>query len=268
MEPEQAKKCHERLDAATIISGLDSLGLAGFGVQVLDEVTSTNTVAADRISGLDAPNGGFLVTAELQTAGRGRLDRQWESPSGAGIALTIALPETEFPAEHLSLVPLAVGLAVRDAVSAFGLDVALKWPNDVVLVGPDGLRKLSGILVQRHSGWIITGVGVNVSLSREQLPIPTATSLYIEGIDASRNDLIPAIVNGFKSRVASLGTLEFLADYSAACCTIGQEVRVEGVGGSMVCGRAEGLTEDGALLVRIEDGPAVAINSGDVVHVR
>ena len=239
-----------------------------FEVQVEDEVTSTNTVAIDRINAGNAPINGFAVTAELQTAGRGRLDRQWESPSGAGIALTIALPESAFPEGYLSLVPLAVGLAARDAITRLGLDVSLKWPNDLVLVGPGGLRKLGGILVQRHPGWIIAGIGINVSLSREQLPIPTATSLYIEGIDTTRNELIPAVIGGFLSRIASLGTPEFLADYSAACCTIGQEVRVEGVGGSVVSGRAEGIAADGALLVRIEDGASVAINSGDVLHVR
>ena len=239
-----------------------------FEVQVEDEVTSTNTVAIDRINAENAPINGFAVTAELQTAGRGRLDRQWESPSGAGIALSIALPESAFPEGHLSLVPLAVGLAAREAITPLGLDVSLKWPNDLVLVGPDGLRKLGGILVQRHPGWIIAGIGINVSLSREQLPIPTATSLYIEGIDASRNELIPAVIGGFLSRIEALRSEAFLTDYSAACCTIGQEVRVEGVGGSVIAGIAEGIAADGALLVVDADGTSSTINSGDVVHVR
>lgn len=256
------------MDQNAILSGLESSGLVGFPVEVHDEVTSTNSVAIDSINRGHAPADGFAVTAELQTAGRGRLDRQWESPSGAGIALTIALPELKFPEDKFSLIPLAVGLAARSVLIAAGCDVSLKWPNDLVIVGSDGLRKLGGILVQRHPGWIIAGIGINISLTREQLPIPTATSLNIEGIDASRNELIPSVIAGYVSRIESIGSAEFLTEYVDACCTFGAQVRVEGVAGSIVSGTASGINADGALLVTIDDGSTVAIQSGDVMHVR
>ncbi|HEX4654162.1 MAG TPA: biotin--[acetyl-CoA-carboxylase] ligase, partial [Mycobacteriales bacterium] len=146
-----------RLTAALCRSGPGSGGLWR-EVRVVEETTSTN--ADVRAAADDGAAEGLVVIAERQTGGRGRLDRQWDSPARAGVLLSL-LVRPSVPAARLPLLPLLTGLAVAEAVrSVAELPAMVKWPNDVLVDG----RKLGGILVERTpDGAVVVGVGLNVS---------------------------------------------------------------------------------------------------------
>lgn len=167
-------------------------------IEILASVDSTNRYLSDRAAaaGVD----GLVVTAECQTGGRGRLGRQWHSPLGASIALSIGY-RCRRPAAALEGLSLAVGLGVLEALDPEGhLGLALKWPNDVL--GPAG--KLSGILVEvagfgsSHAD-VIIGIGVNYQLPAAVVAaIPQATQSYLEltgSPQRTRNELIGALLN-------------------------------------------------------------------------
>ena len=120
-----------------------------------------------------------VVTAEEQRAGRGRLDRAWSTTPGTSIAASVLVPRpTTAPP---GWVPLIVGLALRDALtSTSGVEVALKWPNDL-LVPTDGDRKVAGILAELTPHGVVVGTGVNIDQERADLPVDTATSLRLAG---------------------------------------------------------------------------------------
>lgn len=217
-----------------------------------------------------APEGTVHATAH-QTSGRGRLDRQWESPAGSGLALSILLRPTEIPDAQWTWIPLLAGVAVAQAVEAVapGLEVRLKWPNDIEVSG----RKLAGLLVERietsDGPAAVVGIGLNVAMTTDQLPIPNATSLAIEGVSADADavrqvllDRFGALYGRWRSEVGDAG--RSLRDaYLAASGTVGQDVVVAMSDGSTVEGAATDIDEFGRLVV---DGQPVG--AGDVTHVR
>jgi BirA family biotin operon repressor/biotin-[acetyl-CoA-carboxylase] ligase len=237
---------------------------------MLDEAGSTNDELADRAASGGLPAFTALVTAH-QTAGRGRRDRGWTTPAGRGLAISVLLPAP--PPADAAWLPLAAGLAMRDAVAALlpGADVAVKWPNDVLV----GERKVCGVLGRLTAHGVVMGAGVNVRLTRDELPVPTATSLVLEGaVDGP--DLDDRLLAGYLARLRGLvdGLLERGAEASglraaaaAACSTLGREVRVELPDGSALGGRATAIAPDARLVVRTASGDE-AVAAGDVVHVR
>src|SRR3954468_2469752 len=159
---------------------LESLGSPWRTVEVLEESPSTNAELARRARE-GAPEG-LVVVAEHQSAGRGRLDRVWVTPPRAALTVSLLVDPAAVPVGRWPWLPLLTGLAVVDAVAAVaGLGASLKWPNDVLLGG----RKVAGILterVERDGGAVaVVGVGLNVSSTRAELPVETATSLALAG---------------------------------------------------------------------------------------
>lgn len=235
----------------------------GWSVDLHATAGSTNALGADRPAGT-------LVVADHQTAGRGRLDRTWETPPGSALTFSAVvdpgLEDADWP-----LLPLGVALGVADAVRGLsGLDVAVKWPNDLLL-GADGeQRKVAGILLERVPGpdgtpLAVIGIGINTGLVEADLPVPTATSLAIAGADVDRTALLGAVADALTLVLASLrrSTGEVLARYRAECDTIGREVEVSLPDGTTLTGTATGLDQHGRLLVGDR-----TIGAGDVVHVR
>ena len=135
--------------------------------QAVDACASTNDLAL-AWARAGAPHGA-IVTAEQQTAGRGRHGRVWASPPGRSIYLSIVvrLP----PGVPVPPLTLAVGVGVCDAVRAEGVAAAgLKWPNDVLVVGAAGPRKLAGVLCEASGDAVVVGIGVNVNGAASELP--------------------------------------------------------------------------------------------------
>jgi BirA family biotin operon repressor/biotin-[acetyl-CoA-carboxylase] ligase len=244
---------------------LSSVSLPSWDVTYVAATGSTNAVAATD------PVPGRVVVTDHQTAGRGRLDRGWETP--AGMALTFsAVVDPELPDRHWPWLPLLAGVAVADAVRrASGLVTSLKWPNDVLV----GDRKLAGILVERVAGASgpVAVVGVGVNVHQTELPVPHATSLALEGAALDRADLLQAVLAGISGELAGWRSsggdpAGLRASYTAQCGTLGRDVRVELPGGRTTDGRAEDVDPLGRLVVRGADGGTQALSAGDVVHLR
>jgi BirA family biotin operon repressor/biotin-[acetyl-CoA-carboxylase] ligase len=219
-----------------------------------------------------APEGSVLV-AEAQTAGRGRLGRTWLSPPGAGLMFSVLLRPGEVSPARRGWVPLLTGVAIASAVrDATGLDARLKWPNDVLV----GDRKLAGILAEQSADAIVVGAGINVSASRDELPVGSATSLALEGALAGRPRLLGAILGEIERLYLAwaggpspgdpdaCGLRDEYRRYSA---TLGRQVRVEFPGGDAAGGTAADIDAGGRLVVHTPDGP-LAVSAGDVVHLR
>ncbi len=232
-----------------------ALAPEGWRLDVLTETPSTNAVVAERARA-GAP-AGLVVVAELQVAGRGRLDRTWVSPPRAGLTFSVLL-RPELPPEQWSWIPLWAGLAVADAVrDRCGLATELKWPNDVLVGG----RKVCGLLAEATGdGAVVLGIGLNVTTRREELPHDGASSLALEGASTTdRDTLLRAVLRSW-SAVAAAADPDA---YRARCGTLGRRVRVELPGGRAVEGTAEAVDDEGRLVV---DGTPYA--AGDVVHLR
>lgn len=251
----------------------ERLTAAPWPVEVLAEAGSTNVLLAERARAGAGP--GVLVT-EHQTAGRGRLDRTWETPARAALTFSVLLRPEVDPARWPWL-PLLVGSAVRTALHGSAhAEPTLKWPNDVLI----GDRKVAGILVERvesRSGSAaVIGIGLNVSTTADELPVPSATSLAIElgrsGEVPDRTDLLLALLSEldrvYRSWVTGSQEDVFLkASYARHCSTLGQRVRVDLPGDEVLEGTARDLDDSGRLVVATSTGE-VAVGAGDVVHVR
>ena len=143
-----------------------------------------------------------VFTADFQTAGRGRLDHRWLSAPGKNLVMSAVLPVEGLPPDHVATLPLAVGLAVAEALGricrAGGVDVevALKWPNDVLVGG----RKICGVLCERSGDCVIAGVGVNVGETDFPEEIAwRATSLAALGVEANVRDVLSAVLKSLGS---------------------------------------------------------------------
>jgi len=241
-------------------------------VEVLPETTSTNAVCAQRARAGEPA--GLVVTTEHQYAGRGRLDRVWEMPPRAALAASVLL-RPALPPERWPWLPLMVGVAVARTVGG-----RLKWPNDVLL-GPE-LKKVCGVLVERvdvSSGSTggdlgpaaVLGIGINTSLTPEELPIPGATSLLIErGEEVDRTAVLAELLEQIAAAYALLehDPDRLATDYVALSATLGQRVRAELPGGGVLAGTANGIDEHGRLLITGADGVESPVGAGDIVHLR
>ena len=246
-----------------------ALGARWPRVEVVAEVDSTNAVL---LADDNAPDRTLLV-AEHQVAGRGRLDRTWTSPARAGLTFSVLL-RPEAPVDTWGWLPLLAGLAARDAlITATGVDVALKWPNDL-LARPSEMKR-AGILAQTTGPAVVIGIGLNVSTSEDELPVETATSLALEGaVDLDRTRLLGAIAGQIDERVmqwtdahGDAGACGLAADYRAACLTLDRDVTVSTTNGPVHKGRAVGIDPDGRLQLE-GNGRITAIGAGDVEHLR
>lgn len=231
----------------------------------IDIVAETGSTNADLAAAPDAADGTVLV-AEWQNAGRGRLGRVWSAPPRSGLFLSVMLRPPAHGHGGLGWLPLVTGVAVAAAIRGTGgVEAALKWPNDVLA----GERKLGGILAERlDNGAVVIGMGVNVSLRDDELPVPTATSIELEGGHGDRDALLRAILRELAARYTDWASGKSArADYLRRCATLGREVRVELPAGRELTGTAVDVNSDGCLVVRTPGGTR-PVSAGDVVHVR
>jgi BirA family transcriptional regulator, biotin operon repressor / biotin---[acetyl-CoA-carboxylase] ligase len=228
--------------------------------------TNADVAAAARDGALE----GLVLVAAHQTAGRGRLGRSWEAPPGTGLALSMLLRPGSVPPQRWPWLPLLVGVVVVEALGSYiGADVAVKWPNDVLLDG----SKVAGILVERvdtaAGPAAVVGIGLNISAAP-----PGATSLVAAGhAEASRDGVLDAVLTGFGDRYEAWqrgagDPAPWLAHaYRAVCDTLGREVRAELPGRDPVEGRAIDVDEAGRLVVGTPSG-TVAVGAGEIIHLR
>ena len=210
---------------------------------------------------------GTTIVAEIQTAGRGRLGRTWESPWGSGVWMSVLVRPADQPRASWAWLPLIAALAVKDALaSACSLECGLKWPNDLVSEG-DEVRKLGGILVEvAGPDAVVVGIGVNMSLVKEELPTQAATSVLLEGGEPDREAFVVALQGALEARLADWRAGESpIDDYRGACVTVGRQVTVHLPDGTELVGLAEGVSDDGHLMVN-RQGNTVIVAAGDVIH--
>ena len=238
-------------------------------VTVLPIVDSTNT-ALKRMAADGAPDGTILI-ADEQTGGRGRLGRQFDSPPGMGLYLSVLL-RPQGQAAEATHATLRAGLAVADAVEAVtGLQVGIKWPNDLVY----GTQKLCGILsemgVEAESGrmdWLIVGIGVNCNQLAGDFP-PELRSMAASlrqccGQPVLRARLAAALIRQLTALEDDLADpSRYLPRYAARCITLHREVQLARAG-TLIHAVATGIAPDGGLEVRLDDGSAAVFGSGEV----
>ncbi len=260
---------------------------------------STGSTNADLVAAAASPDrlqwpDLSALVAEMQLAGRGRLDRQWVSPAGSSMIVSVLLrPGTagrRFPPRALSWLSLLAAIALIDALgSTAGIKADLKWPNDVLVKG----QKLAGILAQLTPAGeptvpgseagpaVVVGTGVNVTQRPEELPVDTATSLAIEGaVTLDRNVLLPAYLARFgvlylafcaaegDPRCPLDGGGSLMQRATAAMVTLGTQVRADLPGDKSLYGVAVGLDATGSLLLTDAQGSTHVVSAGDVVHLR
>ena len=240
----------------------------------VDVVELTGSTNADLVAQATEASDRTALIAANQSAGRGRLARQWVAPANSNVAISALFHPHGLSGEALGLIPLATGLALVDALTTTaGLPeekVRLKWPNDVLVGG----RKICGILVEAASFKpisLVVGIGVNISIETDELPVPHATSLLLENAEnIDRTDISAAILSALSRREQQLHTApaQLMADYRRVCATIGQEVRAEMPGDRVIVGTAVDVRDDGELLIRDESGTVHVVAAGDVSHLR
>ena len=239
------------------------------GRTVYFDATDSTNIQARRLAEAHAPHG-TLVVSDRQDGGKGRRGRSWASPSGVGIWMSLIL-RPEIAPSSASMLTLAAALAVREGIQEeTGLSPLIKWPNDLVLNG----KKICGILTEMSTElmeiqYVITGIGINVN-QREFPPEirDTATSLSLEaGRSFRRSSLIAAILKAFeKDYEAFLKTGDLsllLEEYNACLVNRGKEVCILDPSGEYRA-VAEGIDENGSLLVTLPDGTRREIISGEV----
>lgn len=248
---------------------------------IVKEAASTNDALV--ASANDEVDFSVVVTGS-QTAGRGRLGRSWVAPAGKSLSASVLLRPVlpggrPLGLEHFGWLPLIAGAAMSLAIAPLvSGTVRLKWPNDVQI---DGL-KVCGVLAELvpKGDAVVMGSGVNLSLTREELPTEVSTSLVLAGATLEGDDLADAVLSAYLTNLRALcsdfvdhgadveasGTRELL---TRLCSTIGAVVRVELPGGGEIRGIATGIDGSGRLLVRQRsNGQVVAVAAGDVTHLR
>jgi BirA family biotin operon repressor/biotin-[acetyl-CoA-carboxylase] ligase len=259
------------LTAWEIQAGLGTEQL-GKKVHFFPNVDSTNT-AAFRLA-LNGVSEGEVVVVESQHAGKGRMGRRWESPSGVNIYLSIILRPT-FPPSKIPLITLMTAVVCAEAIEEVtGLMPAIKWPNDLLIDD----KKLGGILTEADMemdriNFVIVGIGINVNMPRSAFPPSirdTATSLQeVLGKQVLRVPLIKSLLRKFElwyTRFKEGRGEEIKRRWEELSQIRGKEVSVDFMG-ETVQGTALEIDADGALLVQEAGGEVKRIVAGDV-HVR
>ncbi len=218
--------------------------------RVHHRVTDSTNERAKELALAGAPHG-TLVTADEQTAGRGRQGREWTAPPGSAVLMSVVLRELD------EMLPLAAAVAVAEAVPG---ETSIKWPNDVWIDG----KKLAGILVEGRpqEGWAVLGIGLNVTT--EEFPAElaeTATSLRLAGIEETAEAALAALLRSLDGWLGA-PPARVLKAWRERDALRGQRVRWadgEGVAG--------GIDDSGALIVETADG-RVTLDAGEVHLLR
>lgn len=251
----------KELSATAITEGLDTK-IIGRKVIYLPTVTSTMDVA--REEALKGTDEGMVVIAGEQTAGRGRLKHRWLTPAG-NVALSVILRPAIKSLPYLIMVAsLAVVISIKSVVGAGG---QIKWPNDILIDG----KKVCGILIENEVrgnkvAYSIVGIGINVSLKvKDYIEISeTAVGLNSKPSLDLRTKLIRSLLQEFEQLYVKLPDGNNIYEaWRKNLVTLGKKVKATW-GEQVITGTAEDVDEDGALMIRGEDGKLTKVVAGDV----
>lgn len=232
------------------------------------QLDSTNTEIA-RLA-MQGAEHGTVVVAELQTAGRGRKGRSWESPAGENIYMSVLL-RPDFVPDKAPMLTLVMAYSVAQVIEEFEFaEVQIKWPNDLVLSG----KKICGILTEMQLkgseiDYVVVGVGINVNTRKFPVELEDkATSLFLEsGSKFERETIVENIVDNFEHayrQFCNAQDLSFLQEvYNSMLVNAGKEVRVLEPGNEYTA-YAQGINSKGELMVRMLNGEEKAIYAGEV----
>ncbi|MFD4944340.1 biotin--[acetyl-CoA-carboxylase] ligase [Streptomyces sp. NPDC058409] len=276
------------LNVPALRRGLLRPGGLWTSLDVVETTGSTNSDLAGRAAAGLA--GGAVLVAEEQTAGRGRLDRTWTAPARSGLFFSVFLTPGDVPVHRWGWLPLLTGVAAATGLArAAGVDMSLKWPNDLLVKIPkdsdrlrpgetplDEERKTGGILAERAGDGVVVGIGLNVSLRADELPTPTAGSLALAGaVSTDRETLLRGVLRSLEhwygqwraadGDAAASGLQEA---YAAGCATLGRTVRAQLPGDRTLTGEAVAIDGDGRLILSTGDGLQEPVSAGDIVHLR
>lgn len=229
-------------------------------LEVVPETGSTSADLAARLAQGDYVMDGAWLIADRQTAGRGRLGRAWQDGAGNFMGSTVVHLRTADPSpETLALV---AGLALHEVINPKLAEPAvLKWPNDLLVGG----AKLAGILLERAGEAVIVGIGVNLTQAPE-LADRMTTSLADLGVPTDRDTFAADLARQFAidlDRWRSFGLGPIVSRWTAAGYQAGTQLEVDDQG-QRLFGTFAGLTDAGALQLRLADGTLRAINAGEV----
>lgn len=249
-----------------------STNYIGKEIYYFPELKSTNIIAKEkalhRAEGIDE---GTLIIAERQSAGKGRLGREWFSPAG-GIWLSIILYPQLSPS-YISRITLMTAVAVVKAIKVCTrIESQIKWPNDILI----DEKKVCGILTEMSAeldmiNWVVVGIGINVNIDIRDFPKDiqenTISLKEISGKEISRVKLVQTFLQEFEKYYESLKRREFssiLKEWKLYSHTLGKKIRVD-IGEKIITGEVIDINESGALILKKEDGELVEIISGTII---
>ncbi len=246
------------------------LGTKIIGREIFYKETLGSTMDEALRLGIAGAVAGTLVCAEIQSQGRGRMGRSWVSPPGKGIYASLLLrPKT--PLNEVAQLTLVSAVAIAEALcNVSGLDVRIKWPNDILIGG----KKVVGVLTELNAEmdrvrFVVVGFGINVNTLAAELPAE-ATSLKIEAKqDFSRVVVFQEVLRSFEKWLDIFekeGFAPIRTRWKELSSTLGQRVKFIEPAGEVV-GLAFDLAPDGSLLLRQDSGEVVKKYSGDALHV-
>ena len=237
-----------------------------YDIHRYDSIDSTN-IEALKEARLGAEEG-LTVIAREQTAGRGRQGRTWWSIKDAGLYLSIVL-RPEMNAEFLTLIPLAAAVAVYDSLADAGLQLDIKWPNDILV----GEKKVCGILAEtaETANGLAVVVGIGINLSPQNMTFaPEATSLADHSLTLTAGEAADRLLEHFDRYYSKLNSdpRSIVDDWKArSSYFMGKQVSVT-LFDQTLFGTTDGLEPNGALRVKLADGSTIAVHAGDVERVR
>lgn len=240
----------EVLSAQAIVGALTD---GYWRVSVIEETPSTQTLIRE-----SNPTAGDVITAEYQSAGRGRLNRSFESKKYSALLFSCYM-EPEIQLANFGKIPLLAGLSVANAINKLtnSNNFKCKWPNDILFNN----KKVAGLLCETLGRGVLIGIGINVTTSVEELPVSHATSIALAtGQNLNRNRLLAEILRELN---LNINGDKDLREYRKACQTIGLEISAELPNGEVVEDIANEVAENGALILR--SGREITV--GDLIHI-
>ena len=249
----------EMLRGALDKSLINSLVTQYWRVSVVDVTASTQTDLAS-LARVGKAKAGDVIAANYQSAGRGRLSRTFEAPKNSALLFSFYI-EPKRSTEDWGWIALIAGVSVAQALDK--VKATVKWPNDILV----NEKKISGLIAEIVGDGVVIGIGINVGMSLEELPVLTATSLAVEGVsNTNRNEILAKVLSQFESNFSTWDEGDDSATqiYTSLSSTLGTKVQIHYPNEQIEKGLAVAISPRGELI--LDSGSHV--QAGDVVHLR